>query len=84
MLTTSNVYSSPCAGCHGVLALGGMAIGSILGCREQIATASHFAAPREVIRACWRTLRAVAGLYETKKLICRSADGSFVDIVPYF
>jgi len=66
VLTTSNAYLSPCAGYHGVLALGGMAIGSILGCREQIAAAAHFAMPREVIRAYWRTPHAVTGLYETK------------------
>jgi len=43
-----------------------MAIGSILGCREQIAAAPHFATPHEVIHAYWRTPRTVAGLYETK------------------
>jgi len=66
VLTTSNAYSSPCAGCHGVLALGGMAIGSIMGCREQIAAVPHSAVPREVIRSCWCTPRVVAGFYETK------------------
>jgi hypothetical protein len=46
--------------------LGGMAIGSIMGCREQIAAVPHSAVPCEVIRSCWRTPRVVAGFYETK------------------